>query len=253
MSEDVRIALLHGGGQGGWVWDETLAALRLQTGAHGTRDRLQTFALDVPGCGRKRGRDTTELGIDDIARELLDDLTDAGMDDVVLVGHSQAGSVLPRMAELAPQRIRHLVYVSCSIPLPGQTVLQMMGNGPHGSHTDEVGWPADPQTGEVRGRDPRPFRDDMRDGDTSAFLARLGDDRWPMRSYSETDWRTDHLGAIPASYLICLRDRMLPAAWQETFAARLKVRDRIYLDCGHQAMNARPQALAEILLRIAAP
>ena len=40
---------------------------------------------------------------------------------------------------------------------------------------------------------------------------------------------------------------MLPVAWQEIFAERLRVERRIRIDCAHQAMNTRPHALAEIL------
>ena len=41
-------AFLHGGGQGSWVWDETIAALHRQSGGvH------RAMALDAPGCGVK--------------------------------------------------------------------------------------------------------------------------------------------------------------------------------------------------------
>ena len=61
-------------------------------------------------------------------------------------------------------------------------------------------------------------------------------------------WRYDHLAAIPASYVVCERDNILPTAWQERFAERFHA-DRIArIDAGHQAMNTRPQGLAEILL-----
>lgn len=44
---EVDIAFVHGGGQGSWVWDDTLAALDLQAGnAFG-----RVVALDAPGCG----------------------------------------------------------------------------------------------------------------------------------------------------------------------------------------------------------
>ena len=32
MSEPVNFVFLHGGGQGGWVWDETIAAIGAQSG-----------------------------------------------------------------------------------------------------------------------------------------------------------------------------------------------------------------------------
>src|SRR5215470_14913762 len=82
---------LHGGGQGSWVWDDTIAALARQTdGQYG-----RSLALDIPGCGSKRGRVTDSLTVPDIVAELIADIEKAALEDVVLVGHSQAGTMLP--------------------------------------------------------------------------------------------------------------------------------------------------------------
>jgi len=68
-----------------------------------------------------------------------------------------------------------------------------------------------------------------------------------MQMYSATNWSFDNLGAIPASYVVCLRDGILPVAWQEIFATRLKTAEQVRIDAGHQVMNTRPHALAEVL------
>lgn len=238
-------AFLHGGGQGGWTWEPTVAALALQAGG-----KARTLALDVPGCGTKRGRDTSALGPDAIAEELLADLDAAGFGETLLVGHSQAGGILPRMAARDPERFRRLVYVSCSIPLEGQTVLEMMGKGPHGSDPDAVGWPAGAE-GDPRTRYPQMFCNDMTVQAATGFLAALGKDSWPARSYTETHWPAAPV-QVPASYVLCLRDGILPVAWQERFAARFGCGQVVCVDAGHQVMNSRPHALAEILLLEAA-
>ena len=49
-------AFLHGGGQGSWVWDDAIAGINAQSG--GT---ARCLALDAPGCGTKRDRDTGEI------------------------------------------------------------------------------------------------------------------------------------------------------------------------------------------------
>jgi pimeloyl-ACP methyl ester carboxylesterase len=243
MAEPVDYAFLHGGGQGSWVWEETIAALKAQAG--GSLGRV--LALDVPGCGTKRGRPTDGIGIDEIADELIADIGRAGMRDVVLVGHSQGGNVLPAMAERRPGLFRRLVHISCSLPRSGQTVQQMIGSGVHGSNPDEVGWPVDPATTAMRDRYRLMFCNDMAEGDADAFLAKLGHDAWPMRSYTETRWTFPNMGAVASSYVVCLRDLSLPVPWQEIFAERFKATRRVSIDAGHQAMNTRPQALAEIL------
>jgi len=248
MGEPVDYAFLHGGGQGSWVWDETVAALKAQAGDGFGR----AVALDVPGCGTKRGRQTDAIGIDEIADELVADIERAGMREVVLVGHSQAGCVLPAMAERRPGLFRRLVYVSCSMPLPGQTVQQMIGSGVHGGNPDEVGWPLDPATTTMRDRYTVMFCNDMAPDEATAFLAKLGHDGWPMQSYTETRWTFDTMGAVPTTYVVCLRDGILPTRWQEIFAGRFKAARRVSIDAGHQAMNTRPHALAEILRHEAA-
>jgi pimeloyl-ACP methyl ester carboxylesterase len=243
MSGPVDYAFLHGGGQGSWVWAETIAAMRQQA-----PDAVgQVLTLDVPGCGTKRGRDTSALGIDEITAELVADITAAGLHDVVLVGHSQAGQAMPHMLILQPARFRRAIYLTCSVPLPGQTVVEMMGTSVHGANPSEIGWPLDPQTHSMEERMAASFCNDMSAEETAIFMAKLGADMWPMASYSHTDWRQDQLGAVPASYILCLRDNILPVPWQEEFARRYKTERTIHIDCGHQAMNTRPQTLAEIL------
>ena len=242
MLKRIDYVFLHGGGQGGWVWQEAIAALGRQFTDVGT-----LLALDVPGCGKKRGRSTDNLTMDDIARELIADIETAGAKDVVFVGHSQAGQAMNFMVKQKPGLFRRLVYVSCSAPLPGQNVQQMIGTGLHGANGAEVGWPLDPKTSSVAERYGLMFCNDMQDAAKSDFLAKLGKDMWPRQSYTFSGWTYEHLDAIPATFVECLKDLSLPPPWQEIFAARLKVQKTVRLDAGHQAMNTRPESLAEIL------
>lgn len=244
MSGPHNFAFVHGGGQGGWVWSETIAALYRQTGEGSAR----AIALDAPGCGLKRDQPTDDLTIADVACELIADIEHAQMDDVVLVGHSQAGQAMAFMVEARPNLFRRLVHVSCSIPLPGQTVVQMMGRGVHGSDPGEIGWPLDPLVNDVSAQYPVMFCNDMDEDQAQLFLSRLGAEMWPRQTYAFTGWGYDHLEAVPATYVLCLRDQSLPPRWQRVFAGRLKADDIVHLDAGHQAMNTRPEALAEILL-----
>jgi pimeloyl-ACP methyl ester carboxylesterase len=241
MTEPVDYAFVHGGGQGGWVWDETIEALKRQTdGAFG-----RALALDAPGCGTKRGREGEDLDPEAIAAELVGDIEAAGFRDVVLVGHSQAGMELPFMAELRPGLFRRLVYLTCSAPPAGRSTLSMMGQGLHGSNPDEVGWPV--LGGDMHARFRAMFCNDMTPAETDAFLGKLGRDMWPAPTYSASNWRYGHLDATPSSYVLCLQDQALTPAWQERFAERLRCQRIVRLDAGHQAMNTRPHALAEAL------
>jgi pimeloyl-ACP methyl ester carboxylesterase len=109
---------LHGGGQGGWVWEKLIDTLSFQSG--GTYGRA--LALDVPGCGAKRGRDTAEITVEAIAEELIADIESAGFQNVFMVGHSQAGTIIPLMLERRPDLFARVLYLACVAPAPGKTV-----------------------------------------------------------------------------------------------------------------------------------
>jgi len=229
-----HFAFLHGGGQGGWIWDETLAAL---TQLQGNSDyRLKAF--DLPGCGGKRGMDISQLTVRDVATSFVAELAQSGLQDCILVGHSNAGTILPIVAELRPDLVRRYVYLSCIVPAPGQSIPEMI----------TIGSKAEAQT-EVVGRLRRMFCNGMGQAQTDSFLAKLGHDHWPtIQALGEAGWRYEPVRESNGTYVICLQDQALPPAWQEEFATRLGVQRRVYLDAGHQAMNMRPYALAEILL-----
>src|SRR5262245_27896615 len=93
--------LLHGGGQGGWVWRST-ARLRRQ-GGH------DKFTPTLSGFGERNNLNGPQVSfqtfIDDVANTIIfDDLR-----DVVLVGHSMGGVLIPRVAEMVADRIRRVV------------------------------------------------------------------------------------------------------------------------------------------------
>lgn len=239
----VNFVFLHGGGQGGWVWDETIAAIKAQSGG-----AARCLALDGPGCGAKRGRDTSALGFDEINRELIADIEGAGMKDVILVGHSQAGAHLPSMAELRPDLFRALVYVSCIAPDPEFTVQGMVAERIHATPDGGSTHPFLDASLSLKQRFRLMFCNDMTEAAAEVFLAKLGEDNWPPVCYSESGWRYDHLQSVPSSYVLCLVDAILPLAWQERFATRFHAHHVVRIDAGHQVMNTRPQALAEELL-----
>lgn len=239
----VSFVFLHGGGQGGWVWDETIAAIGRQSGG-----AARCLALDGPGCGAKRGRDTAHLSFEAINRELVADVEAADMRDVVLVGHSQAGTHLPAMLALRPELFRKLVFVSCIAPDPGLTVIEMtarrmreQGHTPGSKALTDESLP-------MRERYRIMFCNDMDSEKAEAFLDKLGPDQWPASCYTQTDWPYDHLADVPVSYVLCHQDAILPFEWQERFAGRVHADRTVRIDAGHQVMNTRPEALAEVLL-----
>jgi pimeloyl-ACP methyl ester carboxylesterase len=208
------------------------------------QDRANTTAraLDIPGCGAKRGHETSTLTVSNIVDQLVADMDVSGLQDIVLVGHSQAGTIMPLLVEARPALFRRLIYVSCVAPLSPQTALSWREDMPQ----DEISLLNDTVLAPAE-RYAAMFCNDMAEPARERFLGRLGRDQWPASSYTMSGWRYDHLDAVPATYIVCLRDAALLPSWQESFAERLRVQRKIVIDAGHQVMNTRPHALAEIL------
>ena len=243
MDRAFNYAFVHGAGEGGWLWDDLIAAMRLQTAGRFGR----ALALDVPGCGAKPGRHVEDLGPDEVAAELIADIEAAGLKDVVLVGHSMAGTILPRMVAQRPDLFRRLIYVACAAPAPGQTASEIFGSSRRGERADEIGWPIDPRTCTAEELFSVLFWTDTTPEQTEMFRRQLPRNHWPARTQAARDWTYDHLAATPSTYVVCLQDMSAPAPWQEVFAERLKCERLVRIDAGHQAMVTRPQALAEAL------
>jgi pimeloyl-ACP methyl ester carboxylesterase len=242
MGQPLDFVFLHGAAQGSWVWREALDALERQT--QGRFGRALT--LDVPGCGTKRGRAEPGFGPDEIAAELLGDIEAAGFRDVVLVGHSLAGTILPRMVERRPELFRRLVFVSAAAPAPGRTFHDYQQT--ESARTRPAAPPPTPGPVELRAILKPMLCNDMSGAEIETFLAKLGADAWPEQLSGYTAWRYDHLGRVPSSYVACLRDGILSVEGQQRLAERLKVDRLVRIDAGHQVMNTRPHAFAEALL-----
>ncbi len=96
------MVLVHGGFCQGWIWDETIAALR----AAGHRAE----ALDLPSSG-STASDLSDLHSDvEAVSAVLDSLDE----DVVLVGHSGGGMVLTELGD--HPRVHRSVYVAALRP-----------------------------------------------------------------------------------------------------------------------------------------
>src|SRR5471032_1051851 len=95
--------LIHGAYQGGWIWGPVAARLR----AAGHR----VLAPSLDGCAERRHQLRLGITTESHATELAERLFYDDLRDIVLVGTSVGGMVLCKTAELARERIRHLVFV----------------------------------------------------------------------------------------------------------------------------------------------
>ncbi len=251
------VVLVHGGGHGAWCWAPMVD--------HMTSDAL---AVDLPPKavrgGPDRFRDLPELRtitVGDFADSVLADADAAGYDRFVLVGHSLAGLTLPEVATRAPDRVAHLVFVSCTIPTEGKSTLDRLHGDLAAMARDNVATSMSrPATGELAespmGEDllRHMFGTDLDDEAMQLVFDCFGNE--VMSVIDEAVSRAGMPAAIPKTWVRCLRDATLSIADQDASVANLEAVPGgavtvVDIDTGHNAMLSRPRDLASIVDRIA--
>jgi pimeloyl-ACP methyl ester carboxylesterase len=77
-------------------------------------------------AGNRPDDDRSRVGLNDAAESLGAFLKQHDLRDVRLVGHSYGGMVISKVADTMPERIRRLVYVNAFVPLPGESLNDMV-------------------------------------------------------------------------------------------------------------------------------
>lgn len=220
------LGLIHGAYHGAWQWGPLLAELDRR----GQASVCVDLPADDPGCG-----------VLDYAASAARAFAD--VDDLVVVGHSLAGRVLPFVAELLP--VRGLVFLAAAVP-PG-----VFGPGPEDSGLLISG--ADRTVGEdglarLSGAAvERYFYHDVAPG----LRSWAGMQIRPQATRALGPERVVRLDPVPPlSYIVCADDRAISPAWQRRVANEtLDVRP-YELPGSHSPFLSRPANLADLLVQV---
>lgn len=232
----MSFVLVHGGGFAGSCWDLLVPLLE-----------PPVLAVDLPGRGERPAAVST-VRVSHFVNAVVEDIVELDLTDIVLVGHSLAGITLPGVAGRVPDRLRRVVFISCSVP-------------PHGVSVAEVLDTFSPAAAEVASRiganvlsadgtlhldlAREMFCNDMDDDQRTFTLARQVPEA--LGVISEPADLSGLRQSIPMTYVRLLRDASLTLATQQRMVANLGGVDVIDLDAGHMAMISQPAELARIL------
>jgi pimeloyl-ACP methyl ester carboxylesterase len=237
-----EFVLVHGAWHGAWCWE----AVEERLAARGHR----VVALDLPGHGRRAG-EHAKASASGYARAVVDAMALGGISRGIVVGHSMAGLVIPKVAEIAPERVAHLVFLAAVVVPDGGSLsethlvppvramirglTQARGNGTF-AYPAEMAWA-------------RWMNDLPRDHPAvQAALARLTPQ--PLRPFVESvHLKCFYAMRVPRTYIRCLKDLAVPPDRALIYARRLGVKP-IDLDAGHDAMLSQPEAVTQILDRL---
>lgn len=229
------LVLIHGGKYDSRCWHPTIDRITHHAPTH------RVIALNYPGRQQIAG-DLSTLTVDRCVDSLATQIDQSGVDDVVLVGHSLAGIMLPRVAaSLGPERVRRIVFLACVIPPQGHSVMDTLIP---------------------------PVR----------FFARMTNDHLPLwmsrwmfcggmtpeqRAFSQSHLVRESLAivqepvdhsvmprTIPRTWIMTLRDRVLSVNNQRESMCNIGGVDEVVnLDTCHNAMISMPDELALALLQ----
>lgn len=252
------VILVHGGAHGAWCWAPMVEYLE-----------AEVIAVDLPPKvirgGTGRFVDLPELRtltVGDFAESVLADADAAGFDRFVLVGHSMAGITIPEVARRAPARVAHLVFLSCTVPPEGGSVLGMLDpellEMTRAAHAERLASPVG--EGETRTTLPdgvlrQMFGTDLDDDALTLVLDQMGNE--VMQVMDEPVTRVGIPASIPKTWIRLARDAAVSVEQQAQGIANLEAVPGgsvqvIDLDTGHNAMLSRPRELAQIVDRIVA-
>lgn len=235
MSESSRILLIHGAWGRADSWRGVARLL--------ARKGHDVTAIDLPGHGDDPTPPET-VRLADYAARIVEELENGP--PALLVGHSMGGMAISAAAELAPERIRKLVYLCAFLPRDGDSLLSLKKR-----EAPTIGEAVRP--GPVKGTtilDPGLAVEflchDASDAAKRQVQAGLG----PQSNKAQTDpvhLTEARFGSVPRVYVVCENDRTITPELQRAMASETPCEQVLSLPSGHLPQITAPVALAELL------
>lgn len=228
------LVLVHGGGFDGRCWDRLLPHLD-----------VPAIAVDLPGRGR-RPAPLASVTFATCAEAIVEDVDAAGFDEVVLVGHSLAGCSMPATIGLLGDRVRHAVFVACTVPADGTSCFDTLE-----PEVQAIAAAAPPDALSVL--DPAiakvMFGNDLDDEQFAWCVERMVPEA--PRLTSEPVDLSPLRRALPRTWIRTLHDAVVSPDKQLRFAANVEHCDVVDLDAAHMCMISKPAETAGLLQAIA--
>ena len=233
----ITYVLMHGAWHGGWCWREVARSLKL-TGS-------DVYTPTLSGLGERAHLASPSIDLETHIRDVLGVLEAEDLDNVVLVGHSYAGILVTSVADRAPHRISHLVYLDAVVPRDGMCLYDCASAQTNDYFEEQArvggeGWriPATAATAQFLG-----LKDEK---DLSWVMPKLTPH--PIRTFREPVRLSADFPQMPRTYINCIGDK--PPGQPRT-AQAAGIDDYHELRTGHDAMVTAPDHVVELLRKVA--
>jgi pimeloyl-ACP methyl ester carboxylesterase len=238
MPDTYTFVLVHGGCHDGSAWRPVIE--RLEQLGH------TALAPTVAGHGKDVPKNVTHA---ESTQSVVDFILDRKLTEFILVGHGYAGTIISKVAEAIPERIRRLVFWSAFVLNDGETTLELLpGN-------TEVYTKMAAESGDNTFTIPfQRWRD---------VFINDGDPDLVQRAYSQLssepygpwveplDMRKFHRLPIPRSFLVGTEDIVMPpgdSGWHPRMSSRLGTFRLVQMPGSHEALFTKPISVADKLI-----
>ncbi len=239
--------LIHGAWHGGWCWKKVTPLLR--EASH------QVFTPTLTGLGERSHQAHPLLGLESHVHDIVNVLTYENLSEVILVGHSYAGTLITAVAECMPERIAHLVYLDAFVPQDGQSTIDLSDHLPaelwgERARAEGCGWLIPtllPGSWDEIVRDVWGVSDEA---DRQWMVERLSP--MPLKLLADpVRLSNPAASALPRTYIRCLHTDWPPFDRSAEIARNTPGWSCHELATGHDAMVTAPKELAGLLLELA--
>ena len=247
--------LVHGAGQGAWVWGRVWGLLTAPQEhppkLHRARKANQVFPLDLPGHGPDAEGDTAAVRLEECVQSINRAVEREALHDLVLVGHGFSGSLVLQAAAELPQPPKRIVLVAGIVPAQQRTLISAY------SQRARIGY--------------RLF----------SFLSSLSRQEFKLPSYAIYSYLCNTMDTMavvqtlgffgplptrvlksrislgenglpsPLTYVVLTQDKVIAPDAQKQTAERFGSEEIVEIEACHQVMLQKPEQLAEVLLRYA--
>lgn len=243
--------LIHGGFAGGWIWGDV--ATRLRKAEH------RVFTPTLTGLGERVHLASPHTGLNTHIQDVVNVLIYEDLSELVLLGYSYGGMVATGVAELAAERIAHLVFLDALVPQDGQSAASLLGPETMAFLTGEAdvhgdGWRIPPSWIDPRAAD-APIAERRRHFNTAQDPRHTPH---PLKTFQQPVFLENQVAAkLPRTSIYCRRgmEDVGPLHRPVAHAAGMAKVDENWryreLDSGHMPMWTHPFELTQFLLEVA--
>ncbi|MGC6470667.1 MAG: alpha/beta fold hydrolase [Flavobacteriales bacterium] len=231
--------LIHSAWLGAWQWEGVANALKAE--GH------SVLTPDLPGHGVDK-TSPADITMEDYVKTVTD-ILDAQEKPVILVGHSFNGITVSRAAELRPDKVKSLVYLTAFL-LPNGGSFFGAVQGVEGSKAVENFYLSDDKTYALVKEEEiqNAFAHDITEEAFNGAKPYIVPEPSAPLMY-ELEITEENFGSIPKYYIECTEDRAIPIEVQRAMYVD-KVEGVFTIESSHTPNFSQPNKVAEILLSI---